>query len=154
MARRISTVSDVFCPENCIKSPSGCWLWIGRKNPHGYGHFRRNNKCILVHRFVYAEVKGDPEGLFVCHKCDTPACINPDHLFLGTPKDNTRDMVRKGRGVSSSRIAGICKGSYGKWRVVRYYDGKQHHHGYYPSLDAAIEANSKIPFQENARHGG
>lgn len=50
-----------------------------------------------AHRFIFRVIKGDPEGLFVCHSCDNNRCINPDHLFLGTPQDNVDDMISKGR---------------------------------------------------------
>lgn len=93
----IVELSDVFRPENCIKSPSGCWLWTGRKSSTGYGFFRMNKKAVSVHRFVYQQSKGLAKGLLVCHKCDTPACINIDHLFAGTYVDNMQDMISKGR---------------------------------------------------------
>jgi len=86
-------------------SESGCWNWSGLlvgKAPHEYGAFNirvngRKHK-LRAHRVSYAfHNDTDPGSLFVCHKCDNPKCINPSHLFLGTPLDNTLDMISKGR---------------------------------------------------------
>jgi len=65
----------------------------------GYGRLRvGNRKTMLAHRFSYeAHVGPIPKGMFVCHKCDNPLCVNPDHLFVGTASDNMQDMHRKGR---------------------------------------------------------
>lgn len=81
--------------------PRGCWIWTGGKISTGYGSFRFNNKPILAHRFSFFMRTGIlPTRLqFICHHCDTPACVNPDHLFVGTPTDNVMDMIHKGRGV-------------------------------------------------------
>jgi hypothetical protein len=86
------------------KEPSGCWAWIGSKNIYGYGRFKKSlgtrDKFIMVaaHRYSYEMHKGEiPNGLFVCPSCDNPPCVNPDHLWLGTPADNTHDMIAKGR---------------------------------------------------------
>lgn len=69
----------------------GCWLWPVSA---GYGQFKGKR----AHRLSYEAFKGPiPDGLFVCHKCDVPACCNPDHLFVGTASDNSLDMVKKGR---------------------------------------------------------
>ena len=75
----------------------GCWIWLGALRC-GYGHISWENKPALVHRVMWVLTNGPiPDGMNVCHKCDTPPCCNPTHLFLGTDQDNVHDAVRKGR---------------------------------------------------------
>ena len=75
---------------------SECWLWAKSKGNGGYGRILNGKQA---HRIIYEALVGEiPKGMFVCHSCDTPPCINPEHLFLGTAKDNTADMLIKGRG--------------------------------------------------------
>ena len=78
-----------------------CWLWIGQLDRHGYGVFRDHGKSLKAHRVSWEMHKTPiPDGLVVCHNCpsgDNPRCVHPDHLFIGTQGDNTRDMDKKGR---------------------------------------------------------
>jgi len=82
---------------------SECWIWIAgtRLNSKGVAyprHWTDDRKSIGAHRFSFELVHGAiPKSMYVCHKCDTPLCVNPDHLFVGTHQDNMRDMVQKRR---------------------------------------------------------
>lgn len=77
----------------------GCWNWIGQLNRSGYGTISDKNKKCTASRVAYELFVGAvPAHLDVCHRCDNPRCVRPDHLFLGTHRDNMQDMLRKGRG--------------------------------------------------------
>jgi hypothetical protein len=83
---------------------SGCWLWAGCCNVDGYGRFRRTGqrKTAQAHRFAYEVQHGPiPAGEEVMHRCDMPACVNPDHLVAGPHAENIRDMHAKGRAGKS-----------------------------------------------------
>lgn len=86
-----------------------CWLWKGSTRTGGYGDFHlriapREYRHVIASRMAWMMNHGDiPEGMIVCHTCDTPACCNPRHLFVGTYRDNNRDTVNKGRGKGQFR---------------------------------------------------
>ncbi len=91
-----------FCSK--IGQSGDCWVWTAGKRPFGHGEIRVRGRELSTHRLMYAKTKGNiPSGLWVLHRCDTPSCVNPAHLFLGTPKDNTHDAVTKGRMAKGER---------------------------------------------------
>lgn len=101
---------EEFCSDKCKIlanidiDESGCWNWKRSKDKNGYGYIKRKGvRTQKAHRAAYEIFNGSiNDGLLVCHKCDNPSCVNPDHLFLGSDVDNVKDRTVKGRGVRGS----------------------------------------------------
>ena len=82
----------------------GCWIWLGATNTFGYGKFELDYKMVSAHRLSFELFNGPiPKGKNICHTCDRRNCINPDHLYAGTQKQNMLDMLRGGRHSNGSK---------------------------------------------------
>ncbi len=83
---------------NRIEKTEGCWIWHGDTQKYGYGRLNYHRKLYLAHRLAWILTNGPiPKGKYVLHRCDNPPCCNPDHLYIGTPADNVRDMIERNR---------------------------------------------------------
>jgi len=88
------------------RDEAGCWLWTACKGRGGYGIFCYEGRGQVAHRVAWVLTFGAlPDGMWLCHRCDVPACVNPAHLFLGTAQDNSNDMVAKGRSAKGRSAA-------------------------------------------------
>ena len=96
--QRFKSTEEKFLEKVDKRSDDECWLWLAAMNYQGYGMFRSGG-YITAHRYSWSLYQDAPipKGMFICHHCDNPSCVNPKHLFLGTRKDNTRDMWNKNR---------------------------------------------------------
>jgi len=121
--------------EKARETPDGCWLFTGSRTLDGYGTigFEKRGQTIRTHRLAWLLWKGlIPPGQQVLHRCDRPACVNPEHLFLGTQKENVQDMLRKGRaGNTRGERNGRAKLT---WRGVEVIRAAPRKHGLHPQL--------------------
>lgn len=104
MPRVRQPISERFWSH--VDRTSECWLWTGAKDAKGYGRFQRGRGegTISAHRWAWMETHGPiPSTCFLCHSCDTPACVRLDHLFVGDAFANMQDMAAKGRSWMQQR---------------------------------------------------
>lgn len=100
-----SVASERFAGLSMPEPNSGCWLWLGRFVPNGYGKFSVNGEQLLAHRVAWEQARGPiPRGALVRHRCDTPSCVNPDHLLTGNTQDNSDDMKARRRQAVGERV--------------------------------------------------
>lgn len=106
---------------------SGCWVWTGRSwftdgRPY-FAYSSRSNKNRQGARAAWLIYRGEiPDGMFVCHHCDNPLCVNPDHLFLGTVKNNKDDSMQKGRHARGEKLSKVTEQEV---RLIRQWQGTQ-----------------------------
>ena len=111
---------DRFWKKVAVAGPDDCWPWQAAKAKKGYGTFWANRTSRVASRVSWELVHGPiPDGLWVLHRCDNPACVNPSHLFLGTALDNNRDMSEKGRSRGPIRPGELNPRAKLTWDQVR-----------------------------------
>lgn len=125
----------------------GCWPWTGYRDKDGYGKFTYRKYSRPAHRIAYGISREDiPAGFFCCHSCDNPPCCNPDHLWIGTPKDNVDDRHRKGRDACGDK-------SGSRTHRERMLRGENHPLRRNPELAARGEKNGAYTHPEKVQRG-
>lgn len=153
---------DINYFHQFVKKTQTCWIWQGTQFDSGYGRFYMHNKSYRAHRFSYLIYKGKiNKGKVICHSCDNPLCVNPDHLWQGTSKQNCYDMIKKNRNNRRSKSFNNPNKFHGvfyrkeskKWRARFTFNYKNYYIGQYNTeLEAAKaydivakEVNKNIP---------
>lgn len=134
-----------------VRKSRRCWVWIATVNPKGYGRFWDGSRLTSAHRWIYEhEIGPIPRGALVCHRCDTPSCVRPDHLFLGTEITNSADMMLKRRQpkcwARTSAYSGVSRINrtvngrpYEYWAAIASRDGMRVYLGQFRTeLEAAV----------------
>lgn len=102
------SLEEKFWPH--VQKTEACWNWTGATQRYGYGCLNYNGTKTASRVSYEIHIGKIPKGLYVCHRCDNTACVNPEHLFIGTQKDNMQDMWKKGRGFAPSHTH--CKAGH------------------------------------------
>ena len=143
-----------------VDKSGDCWTWKASKNKQGYGRFGIGaGKAVNASRVSWSIIKGSiPEGMFICHKCDSPSCVNPDHLFLGSRQDNIDDMMikKRSRHFQKNEYYGVMwddrkkegHSLKGRWRSVICVKGKMKKIGCHTSLLDAARNYDRIAYMK------
>ena len=120
--QHVRPLVERFWSEVDRRSPGECWPWVGYRDSFGYGVFKHRGVKLRANR-VALELSGTdiPDGFMACHHCDQPECVNPDHLFVGSHRDNMDDMAGKGRAPRGER-SGNAKLTAGQVAEIRESD--------------------------------
>lgn len=125
-----------------VDTSGECWTWTGPTVGRGYGKVSAFGSTQRAHRVAWILTNGEiPDGVFVCHRCDNPPCIRPDHLFLGDSTDNVRDMGLKGRAATGRRNGRVR-------HPDRYPVGDNHWMRRYPERTPRGERHPRAKFTE------
>jgi hypothetical protein len=143
-----------------VDKSTDCWIWTAYKNKQGYGRLGISGaNAVNAHRLSWTIHNGEiPDGYFVCHKCDNPSCIKPDHLFVGTRQDNIDDMMlkKRSRHFQNNKYYGVMwddrkkEGHVmkGRWRSFICLDGKIKKIGVHTSLKDAARNYDRIAYMK------
>ena len=130
-----------------VNKTAGCWVWMGKPDPKGYGHIVVDGKRTPAHRFSWVLANGPiPAGKLVDHECHNKSCVNPAHLRLATTKQNAEYRQGAQRNNRNSGVRGVYKAGK-SWRVMVRHNQELHHFGCYPTV-AEAEA---VAIRERAR---
>lgn len=144
-----SNIDDLYMPV----TESGCWIWLGATTAQmGYGFVSQGGKVFLVHRLTYeAKFGAIPPGMSICHRCDTPPCINPAHLFAGTHADNNADARRKGR-HAHGQTHGMSKLTKEQISIIENAQNTDKIRGFVSQLAARFGVSAGCVFNYRAKH--
>lgn len=134
-----SSLADRFNASIILDPERGCWLWAGAQTKQGRPIIKFNGKRLAGHRLSYELfVEKIPEGAMICHKCDMPLCVNPDHLYAGNAKSNMMDCVQRGRHTTQLHPAEIAERARLLGKRNTWTRNSRMPHAVIPHIDLAV----------------